>query len=310
MKRYTSKEIEWLKDNYSKLSSKECAQILGRTQGAIRCFVNDLGIGNTKDQIQKKQILYNKKSPGEYNVDERLFIENANPTTVYLLGLLWADGYLRITKRFVSYDYGVNLSLQEKDGKYIKKLIDVTGKWSFHIRHVKKYSRKLEYIWYCTNPILGKYLENNDYKIKSGSSPDKILSKIPNELKKYFFLGYLDGDGCIYTDCQTGGKKVVISFTSVYDQDWAFLKKLCKTLGCTYSIRRVIRKKRKSRFSEFHLNGSKNCFRFGRYIYNDHDIGFPRKRNKFLDIKKYINRMISNGRYQWKNIDDIYEECL
>ena len=35
-----------------------------------------------------------------------------------------------------------------------------------------------------------------DYDIKSTISPYKILNSIPKELKHYFFLGLIDGDGC------------------------------------------------------------------------------------------------------------------
>jgi len=42
------------------------------------------------------------------------------------------------------------------------------------------------------------FLSENNYKEKSYVSATKILNKIPNNLKKYFFRGYFDGDGSIY----------------------------------------------------------------------------------------------------------------
>lgn len=311
MKRYTDEEIKWLTENYTKLSSTECAKYLGRTSSAIRCFVGTVGITNTKEEAKIKRLLYNQKSAGEFNVNERLFINDINPITAYLLGLLWADGYLKSKKRFITDAYNISLSLQEKDGKYIKPFIETTGIWSFYIRPEKKHkdgwNKHKQYYWCCTNTILGRFLEDNDYKIKSGASPDKILSKISDELKHYFFLGYLDGDGCIFSK----GKKIIISFCSVYDQDWTFLESLCKNLECKYSIRRVIRKNKNSKYSDFSIKGSKNCFKFSRFLYKiNNNIGFPRKKERFLEIKKYIKRMIANGRYQWKNPDEIYKECL
>jgi len=46
------------------------------------------------------------------------------------------------------------------------------------------------------NPL--ELLVDNDYKLKSYNSADKILSKIPNSLHHYFFRGLIDGDGCFY----------------------------------------------------------------------------------------------------------------
>jgi len=300
MKLYTKEEDEFLKKNYLKLSRAECAEKLNRTTGSIKSVLKRLGLKNTKKQTINKQIHYNRKSTGEFTVDETLFIDKINENTSYLLGVLWGDGYLskRNTKQG-NHHYRIVLSLKEEDALYIKPILETTGKWSVN-------KRDLQYSFHSANTILCKFLDENDYTRKSGDSAEKILSKIPTNLHKFFFLGYLDGDGCVFIK----GKNMCITFTSVYSQDWKFLEKLCNKLNCKYYIRRVIRKTRDSRYSDFKINGYKNSFLFGRYIYNKTHLGFPRKKEKFNQIKSYIGNVIKINSNKRKLLDEIFLECI
>ncbi len=278
--KYSEEEIKFASDNYNSLSRQEIASKLGRTPLSIKNLLRRLGLKHTREEILRKQVQYNKKTTGEFTVNEKMFISNIDKITSYLLGLLWADGYLAIKNRKNSKTYRIILSLKQSDGEYIKELLQHTGKWSFC---VNKSGKNIQYSFHCANTLLCQFLEENDYREKSYKSPSKILNIIPSEYHSYFYLGYLDGDGCIYT--KNSDSRII--FTSGIKQEWDFLENLCAYLGCKFTITRVIRKGRDSKYSSFSLYGRSNCLLFGDFIYSDKTIGFDRKRNKYNLIKGY-----------------------
>jgi hypothetical protein len=284
MIRYTKKEINFIKNNFNKMSRVEMSLKLNRTIGSIRSVLNRFSLKNSKKDILNKQILFNRKISGEFTVDERLFTSKINKTTSYLLGLLWADGCLVIKRKFGDIKTcRIILSLKKDDGGYIKNLLNKTGKWSFYINNAGKNS---QYVFSCSNTILCQFLEKNDYIKKSIKSPTKILNFIPIKYHNYFYLGYLDGDGCIYAK----NNDFRIIFTSNIKQDWSFLKSLCKQLGCKFTIQRIIRKNRNSKFSSFSLFGKSNCLLLCNFIYsNNKKLGFDRKREKYKLIQNYTS---------------------
>ena len=91
---------------------------------------------------------------------------------VYLLGLFWADAYISKTKNSIAY------TCNSSDfNLYVKDVFESFGFTKFY-----------NYITNSDKPVTGlhignkeihKFLTKNDYSIKSGASPDKILSKIP-----------------------------------------------------------------------------------------------------------------------------------
>lgn len=308
MKKYTEQETEFLKSNYIKLGRQECARQLGRTALSIKSKCRKLGIKNTQEQTYQKQVLFNTPKAGEFTVDENLFINNLNYITSYLLGFIWADGYLRIEKRQNgTKKYRIIIGINSEDAKYLQPLLETTGKWST-IHHKTPQKGKPCTSFCSANTILGGFLESNDFNCKATKSPDKILSKIPPELHHFFFLGYLDGDGCIFA--KENNKHYCIAFTSDYNQDWTFLSNLCKKLECKFTIKQVIRKTRKSQFSDFRINGYKNCILFGSFVYQNGQIGFPRKKEKFNLIIQKIKEHIYDDTPLWNNNKEKYLKAL
>lgn len=321
-KKWTQNEIDFLKNNYGNLTRDECSKIIGRTKLAIRSKAVELGIKNTKEQISRKQSEGAKKESGEFNVNEKLFIENPNEITAYLLGFIWADGHLRVEKSKTGHiNYRIVIGINEEDGKYIKNLLDTTGKWA-HNTQKRKIGKNIA-TFTCSNNILGKYLYDNDYESKSRGSADKILSKIPDNLKSYWFLGFLDGDGCIYTPFNhtttKNNPKAKIDFSGPFDQDWTFMKKLSDNLNISYSYRqgrKTSKYNKISSFSTFCYNGRINCLKFGYYLYfnyNLNKIGFYRKFKKFLIIVEDIKKMINNPHKKdvyWKNPNSLLLDMI
>jgi hypothetical protein len=286
--RFSQEELSFLKENYPVLGRRECAKRLGRSLSSVKTKVLNMGYQCSPTQSLARQRCP-KKLAGEYNINEDLFINSINPTTAYLLGLLWADGNLGGDRHL-----RLRLQLIEEDALIVEKQIDKTGKWSKSpITDKRNGHRHLGFV--CSNPILCNFLKNYNYLNKSYASPDAMLERIPESLRRYFYLGYLDGDGCIHVGVKNN---FCIVFTSTIQQDWTFLEKLATTLEIPYHIERRIRKNRNSKFSSFRIGGYRACYKFGDYLYaNSQRVFLPRKYKKFLSIKKKYLSSHSNSNF-------------
>jgi predicted DNA-binding transcriptional regulator AlpA len=138
-------------------------------------------------------------------------------------------------------------------------------------------------------------LEKYNYLEKSTQSPDSLLNNLPINLKKYWFRGYLDGDGCVRFKNK---KYMSLVFASSYNQNWNFLMKICEEMKIRYLIRQYSNKL--GGYSQFTIYRKYDVLNFCEFIYDDFDnIGLKRKHNKFLEIERYIKNKDLNG---WTNI--------
>ncbi|HSE99939.1 MAG TPA: LAGLIDADG family homing endonuclease [Nitrososphaeraceae archaeon] len=276
---WTQEEINFFNENYPNFGAKFCADKLDRSIGSIhtKCYL--LKIKPTPESLKlllsEAQIKYQNSRPNaDYNVNVEQFLDIQTPEAAYFLGFLWADGYIVRQE--------VRLSILTVDMDIIKPTLDKIGKWNYNER-VRDGGKPI-----CTavtnNKKLFDFLVDNDFKIKSGASADKILGKIPLHLKHYFFRGLVDGDGCI--------DKNGISISSCYNQDWNYVSNLNDSLDINSYIYRKIQKSGKYSVIEINcINGLVFC----EYIYKNRDvdnIGLYRKFLKYLELKSYIE----NGR--------------
>lgn len=227
----------------------------------------------------------------------------------YLLGFLWADGY-------VSKDC-VRILMNKEDSKHIKPIIDSSGEWSvYDYFNAKRPSSWKESILFVKGSrVLTSFLGENDYREKSIKSPDKILSKIPENLRHYWWRGYFDGDGCI----NLTSKHRRASICSTYEQDWKFVEDLSLNLGFDFVIERTKRinkvSQKENKYSKIHIQNLKSLNILLSYTYKDYEtdnIGFKRKYDKWLIIKdsvenkplKYIYRDWKGSKWEvfYKNI--------
>lgn len=217
-----------------------------------------------------------------YKVNSSQFTTNITPISSYILGLLWADGY-------VKYPYNVELATTYPDAEYFIPLFLKTGEWK---HYDKEFPQHKTWKKACTiktsNKLFVNFLMTNDYIVKSQESADKILSIIPNKLHHYWFRGLLDGDGHIHTDNKGNHR---ISFSSSINQQWNYLESLCKKLNIHYHITRENRNGHSG--SCFSVYGKYKSLTVCEYIYQGYpedDIGLKRKHNKFLQLKETEKR--------------------
>jgi intein/homing endonuclease len=221
----------------------------------------------------------------KYIVNHLQFTENQTPVSVYLLGLLWADGYVSRDKETIV------LSSTKPDSDYFEKILRMVGSWGFYYTKSKKHPTwKTGFTAAIRNNQLAEFLYNNDYVIKSNAGADKILKNILPNLHKFFFIGLIDGDGCFYVSRR---KKLAIRFsiTSSFNQDWKFVEKMLIDIGVKYKIERTNSKS--GSYSKIHVWKLSELEKLGNYLYSsiqEDRIGLPRKYKKYKLILASVRR--------------------
>ena len=194
----------------------------------------------------------------------------------YILGLMWADGYMTNDNRHII------IRLINEDMKKLKNIFELVGINNYKIIDMIKYGNFKPIGQINMNNVkLGKLFYNYGFKEKSIISPNKLLKNIPGKLQHYFFRGLIDGDGCFYINKKYYTYQFILA--STINQDWSYMVNLCNILGINYRIDK--RDTLKSKSSAFRICRKKDVIKLGDYIYNDFTFGLNRKYQKFLKIK-------------------------
>jgi len=211
------------------------------------------------------------------------FITQFTKESVYILGLLWADGS--------SYkpNHRIGLVLKNCDMEEIKPTLAKTFGWGFYERKLEEAQTQPIVYAYISNKKLFTFLENLDFCEKSTKSPDKLLSLMPEYLHKYFFRGIIDGDGCFHVN-----KKYFLYhfvMTSSINQDWSYFVKMLDSLDIKYKVKQsssLNKKQILNSCSRILVTSRKEIIKLIDFIYNDYSndkIGFTRK----YEISKLIS---------------------
>lgn len=263
---WTQEELDILISKYSAYGRKGLEPLLpNRTRQ---------GIG---DKAIKLGLVCSKEARCEHNfnhLDISQFTESKTPKSVYVLGLLWADGHLcKVKPRRARY---ISISLVSTDFSEVKPIFESTAEWKFYHREQRGHSKPAT-TGVLTDRRMHDFLLVNDYQIKSITTPTKILSTIPEDLVHYFWRGYFDGDGNI------DAKKHSVTMAGSLNQDWTDYAALLNRLEIRHKV---------SRWESNHGNSSDVRFysmsqivRFSQYIYQGEQFGLVRKRDKFAEIE-------------------------
>lgn len=278
-RKWTEKEEDFLKKNFSNLGSDKISEILtNHNKNSIQHKAKKLKLKlnkQTKTDICRRGSF---KRPNVHIFDETPFLKVQTKEIAYLLGLMWADGYLCKSNGVIG------MSIVSSDFNDIKDIINLTGNWVINHRH--RVNRQPQSSITTTNPQLFSLLKEKLYHLKSGYSCQTIVNHIPSSLQKYWWRGYSDGDGCFYWNQKS--KYVIYTLASTYDQDWTAVEAILKKLDILYKIHRREQsgqngKTHKS--SIIRITGKSNIIKWGNFLYSDWDgIGFQRKRDKWLKV--------------------------
>lgn len=218
---------------------------------------------------------------------KKYFVDS--PEKAYTLGFIWGDGRLTTFKNngIKSNIHYISLEIVKEDLDKISKLFFVWGNWKFYYRN--RVGRKPQGTIILFDKDFGWWLTKHDYLIKSNSEPTKILSKIPNKFKAYWWRGFTDADGCFYQNKKSYLNQ--FSLVGAHNQSWSETIKLFNKLNIDkYLVQNRIQNK-KSKSSSIRLNSLPNIIKFGNFIFKDNlNIGLERKYLKFLDIRNHFFR--------------------
>lgn len=269
--------IDFIKKEYPIHGLKWCSLQTGVKKSTIKSQMHRMNIKilpETMFKIRSENSSFPR--PSICGVDANNFINVKTKEAAYILGILWADGYLNNK----SQNYRINMELVRNDLDEILPIFQSQGKWTISYRNRK--NRQEQGTIATSNKTLYEFLKTCDYEVKSTGSANKILSNINKELHPYWWRGYFDGDGSWganpkiyqYRMCMCGS----------YNQDWSFVENLA-TIGFKYVIDKTV-KENSSNSIVRSIGGLQNLYKFGEYIYKDYDnIGLKRKYNKYKIIR-------------------------
>lgn len=282
------KNKKWFLENYPILGGKKCSEFLKIPLNIIYSIAIKLKIRMLSETTSiihsnnSKKQHFNTRTK-KYNRSKTLSIKT--PEESYIFGLLWGDGYLRKPKNNKNFaQYYPSISLKREDLENIKKYFSSIGKWHFYYR--KRTSRKEQCDAVLCDSCMGFFLYDNGYCDKSTISPKKILERVPEKLQRYWWMGYIDADGCFYTNKKNYCYQ--FSLAGSYDQDWTEFEKLLGKLNVKYTITKRIQNKnsKNSKSSCVRITNKENIIKLGEYIYGkDMNVGLERKHQKYLEIK-------------------------
>lgn len=217
------------------------------------------------------------KKSESLNVNPEQFIHPSTPEVVYLLGFLWADGFL-------GAHYSINIEIVSEDAQMIESLFDSTGKWNKFYRNRKNWKPQTKFT--CSSKLLYSFLIENGFNDRT-QSPDKLLSIIPEKLKHYWYRGFFDGDGCFYINTKQYLRQMSVSGN--FNQDWSFMISLMSNLGInTYRVKqnsRITKTGKINSSSQVRCVNKHDITIFGNYIYSGKQFGLIRKQEKYLQIR-------------------------
>lgn len=212
------------------------------------------------------------------NIITKLYTSDFTKESVYVLGLLWADGH-------ISKKNSIALECLKVDTDLFYPIFQKTGKWNRTFRD--RFNRRPQSTIQATNKTICNFLRTYTYSPHNIDSPDKIIKLIPNNLRRYWYLGYSDGDGSWYIHIKQGLYQFTCS--GPHKQDWSFIEELFNNLNIKYGIQRITNKK--SSYSAIRSTNKHDVSKLGDFLYqnyNDDNIGLKRKYDKYILIKERL----------------------
>jgi len=204
--------------NYDKYSDKIVSMY--KSGKSILEISKIIGCSNRPiSRILRENEVYIRQQGSRYVINDRFFKEIASEYQAYWLGMIATDGTIRSDKSRNE----IVLSLQISDTKHIQNFIDDIGSTS-KVYFVNRNGSDQAYA-----SISSKMLKED--LIKLGITPNKSFSLSPpdidEKIKRHFWRGCFDGDGCITS---YRNKYWAVSFNGTRDMVEGFVKFLNKEI--------------------------------------------------------------------------------
>jgi intein/homing endonuclease len=231
-------------------------------------------------QLQKHGIRKNKPRLTQwFNISFKKLTDDE----IYLLGFLWADGYLSNKNRSLQCEIILDDFLD------LEKTFNNVGQWGRYLRSggfKKGVNRRKRMLLTISDVELVRKFISFDFHKKNYICPKKLLKKIPIKKRFLFYRGYSDGDGCFYIT----EKAKHFFIGSTYNQDWSHIKYLFESLSIkNYSVQKII-SKLNHKDSRIRVSSKDAVVKIANYLYKDRlDLGLKRKYEKvkgMIDLPK------------------------
>lgn len=200
-----------------------------------------------------------------------------NKEFAYVCGFIWADGWIR---RKGSYNE-IRVECVREDMEELYPVFCKTGNWKIYYRNRK--NRRPQARLSLTDKNLVESLCEKKYHLHSNASANQAIDVFPEALKKYWFRGLVDGDGCWYINAKNHLRQ--FSLAGSYEQEWDYFTNLLDSLDVHYAIRRRTQGKNKN--SIVSITARSNLLTLGSYLYSSYEedrIGLDRKFAKWQKI--------------------------
>jgi hypothetical protein len=265
-----------------KLSDKEKLDLVDEYRSGV-----DLNELSLKYKIHRSSVRGLLKRRGEklkngsesrrkYTINENFF-DTLNEYNLYVLGFLYADGYHNEKQK------RIRLGLKESDEEILIKINNMLGS-NRPIGTDKSKGEK----------YIIKYLDINNVKISNklielGCCQNKTFkiifpNFIPNNLLKYFILGYFDGDGGLtrYKMKDKKTNKIVIKQKLTFRGTYNFCENLKNFLSNELDVGGSISKEKIPCLA---YSGKNHIIKIMDYLYDETKVFLERKYEKFKKIK-------------------------
>lgn len=217
-----------------------------------------------------------------------------DPFLVYFLGFFWADGTLSKTTS------NMRFKIVKSDFDMIKdRAFQLAKSWCYREDWDRIENHQVQSVLELNHKGVHAFLVQMGYQTKSGGSASTILSKIPSNLRHYWWRGYFDGDGCFMFDGQT----VRVSLVSGYSQEWDFTENLLQELNIHYRINRSRNETRGN--STVNMENESAVMKFMEFILQGESFGLKRKYEKYysyLACKKTVRQAKTS---QYRGVDRV-----
>ncbi len=312
---WTREEDEWLKNNYSNKTIEECADYLDRTKNSVCCRASQtLKLKKTVWSREEENYLilnYNIKSLEEIcfklskktkaqilNKAHRLklklsetnrsltafrkdyfnqdYFENIDTfEKAYWLGFIWSDGY-------VPGNGVIKIMLQARDIAILKRFKQVI-KSNSKIRHSS--NRGFKYVSFLVH---SKKMTGDlkKYNLDFNKTYSQVIPNLPEAFLDGFFLGLMDGDGCVYNN-----KKYTSMFWSGTSATVTFIRNHIKKILNKEILPKVNYTNDSILFAKFTLASQKDIFAMYKFLYKRATFFLKRKEKKIRKIFQYFRNL-------------------
>jgi hypothetical protein len=202
-----------------------------------------------------------------------------NDLEAYLLGFIYADGYITSKRNGKYYILGISLSIKDID--ILKDIAKIFNK-EIKIKENKCNNKKYLYcqLLICDVNFVSKMISMGIYPQKTYNSDSSIFDKIPENYKYAFIRGYFDGDGTVFKK-----RKNYYCFGFVSHQK-SILEKISKYFLQHKLMSQYTNIRKDGSNFRLIISGNNSCCKFRDHIYKNSEIFLKRKRDMLAQIKK------------------------